>query len=51
MFKCNLSLGDIVVLTAAVRDLHAQYPGFFTTDVRTSFREPLGPQPLADEVG
>ena len=31
-----LSPGDIVMLTAAVRDLHKCYPGQFTTDVRTS---------------
>ncbi|HSF14849.1 MAG TPA: glycosyltransferase family 9 protein [Vicinamibacteria bacterium] len=30
------SPGDIVMLTAAVRDLHACYPGAFLTDVRTS---------------
>ncbi len=30
------SPGDIVMLTAAVRDLHACYPGEFLTDVRTS---------------
>ena len=30
------SPGDIVMLTAAVRDLHLCYPGEFTTDVRTS---------------
>lgn len=30
------SPGDIVMLTAAVRDLHAAYPGHFQTDVRTS---------------
>jgi ADP-heptose:LPS heptosyltransferase len=28
--------GDIVMLTAAVRDLHQAYPGQFLTDVRTS---------------
>jgi ADP-heptose:LPS heptosyltransferase len=32
----RLSPGDIVVLTAAVRDLHRAYPGEFLTDVRTS---------------
>jgi ADP-heptose:LPS heptosyltransferase len=32
-FQCP---GDIVMLTAAVRDLHALYPGEFVTDVRTS---------------
>lgn len=31
------SAGDIVMLTAAVRDLHATYPGEFLTDVRTPF--------------
>ena len=30
------SPGDIVLLTAAVRDLHAAHPGHFVTDVRTS---------------
>jgi ADP-heptose:LPS heptosyltransferase len=30
------SPGDIVMLTAAVRDLHRSYPGRFLTDVRTS---------------
>ncbi len=29
------SPGDIVMLTAAVRDLHARHPGRFVTDVRT----------------
>ena len=29
------SPGDIVMLTAAVRDLHRKYPGDFLTDVRT----------------
>ncbi len=32
------SPGDVVMLTAAVRDLHAAYPGQFATDVRTSAR-------------
>ena len=30
------SAGDIVMLTAAVRDLHRCYPDRFVTDVRTS---------------
>ncbi len=30
------SPGDIVMLTAAVRDLHRSHPGKFATDVRTS---------------
>jgi ADP-heptose:LPS heptosyltransferase len=35
ILKCGLSPGDIVMLTAAVRDLHRCYPGQFVTDVRT----------------
>jgi len=30
------SPGDILMLTAAVRDLHRAHPGGFLTDVRTS---------------
>jgi len=33
--KCRLSPGDIVMLTAAVRDLHLCCPGQFITDVST----------------
>src|SRR5688572_33316352 len=32
-----LSPGDIVMLTAVVRDLHKTYPETFLTDVRTSY--------------
>lgn len=35
ILKNLLSPGDIVTLTAAVRDLHKCYPGQFITDVRT----------------
>ena len=35
ILRCGLSPGDIVMLTAAVRDLHYWYPGRFLTDVRT----------------
>ena len=35
VLKCSLSPGDIVMLTAAVRDLHRCHPGQFVTDVRT----------------
>src|SRR5436190_1918007 len=35
ILKCGLSPGDIVMLTAAIRDLHLCYPGRFQTDVRT----------------
>jgi hypothetical protein len=36
LLKLFLSPGDVVMLTAAVRDLHRCYPGQFLTDVRTS---------------
>jgi hypothetical protein len=36
ILKNSQSAGDIVMLTAAVRDLHRCYPGRFLTDVRTS---------------
>ncbi|MCF7811969.1 glycosyltransferase [bacterium] len=39
IFKHHLSPGDIIMLTAAVRDLHRCYPGEFLTDVRTSCPE------------
>ena len=37
LLRCDLSLGDIVMLTAAVRDLHHCYPKQFLTDVVTPF--------------
>ena len=36
LFKHFRSPGDILMLTAAVRDLHLTYPNQFLTDVRTS---------------
>jgi ADP-heptose:LPS heptosyltransferase len=39
ILKNYLSPGDIVMLTAAVRDLHQCYPNEFLTDVRTSCAE------------
>lgn len=36
ILRNHQSPGDIVMLTAAVRDLHAAHPGAFLTDVRTS---------------
>ena len=45
--------GDILMLTAAVRDLHRCHPGKFLTDVRTPFpdlwRYNLYLTPLSDE--
>jgi hypothetical protein len=35
ILKCDFAVGDIVMLTAAVRDLHYWHPGEFLTDVRT----------------
>jgi hypothetical protein len=39
ILKNGMAPGDIVMLTAAVRDLHACYPGQFLTDARTSCME------------
>jgi ADP-heptose:LPS heptosyltransferase len=36
LLKCPLSPGDVVMLTAAVRDLHRAYPGRFLTGVNTT---------------
>src|SRR5207253_2486323 len=36
ILTCSLSPGDIVMMTAALRDLHLAHPGEFQTDVRTS---------------
>jgi len=36
IFRSFQSPGDILMLTAAVRDLHAAHPGRFETDIRTS---------------
>jgi ADP-heptose:LPS heptosyltransferase len=33
------SPGDILMLTSAIRDLHASYPGKFVTEMRTSCKE------------
>lgn len=33
------AVGDILMLTAAIRDIHRSYPGEFVTDVRTSCKE------------
>lgn len=37
ILKTELSPGDVLMLTAAVRDLHRTNPGCFQTDVRTHF--------------
>jgi hypothetical protein len=53
ILNTQLSLGDIVCFTAAVRELHRQYPDQFVTDVRTPFPQVwehnLDITPLADD--
>ena len=39
LLKCGLSPGDVVMLTAAVRDLHRAHPRRFIIDVRTTAPE------------
>src|SRR4051794_15739275 len=39
ILTCPLSPGDVVMMTAAVRDLHLAHPGEFRTDVRTPAME------------
>jgi len=39
ILRNDFSVGDIVMLTAAVRDLHRCYPDQFLTDVRTFYAE------------
>lgn len=36
LIRNHLSPGDILMLTAAIRDLHKAYPNLFSTDVETS---------------
>jgi ADP-heptose:LPS heptosyltransferase len=59
ILKSMLSPGDIVMLTVALRDLHAAHPGRFVTDVRTTvpalfennpFVTPLDPQDSGVEL-
>jgi len=39
ILKCSFAPGDTILLTAAVRDLHACYRRRFVTDVRTPYPE------------
>jgi ADP-heptose:LPS heptosyltransferase len=50
ILKCALSLGDIVMLTAAVRDLHVCFPGRFLTDVRTRCAELWENNPFVGKI-
>jgi hypothetical protein len=51
VFRCRLSLGDIVLLTAAVRDLHLHFPGRYCTDVRTCFPDLWTHNPYLTPLG
>lgn len=37
LLRCQLALGDVVLLTAVVRDLHRAYPGQLAIGVKTGF--------------
>ncbi len=39
ILRTDLCPGDIIMLTAAVRDLHQTYPNQYTTDVRTPHKQ------------
>lgn len=46
LLRCHLSPGDILMLTAAVRDLHRAFPGRYITAVETSAPELWENNPL-----
>lgn len=50
ILRSGLPPGDIVMLTAAVRDLHRSYPGQYQTDVRTHFPELWECNPFITEL-
>ena len=50
LIRNSLSVGDIVMLTAAVRDLHKAYPERFETQVQTSCCEIWENNPLVSAV-
>lgn len=50
ILTCELCPGDIVMLTAAVRDLHLNYPGWFQTDVRTTCPELWAHNPYLESI-
>ena len=47
LLRNHQSPGDVLMLTAAVRDLHAQHPGAFRTAVDTTAIALWDPNPLA----
>lgn len=50
LLKCHLSPGDIVMLTAAIRDLHKAHPGKFVTAVETTAPELWEHNPYISKV-
>jgi len=46
----QLSPGDVVMMTAVLRDLHHHYPNLFLTDVRTSCNELFEGNPYITEI-
>lgn len=51
VLKNGYSLGDVVMLTAAVRDLHRLHPNRFLTEVRTSYPELWSHNPFITGFG
>ena len=51
IFRCPLSLGDIVLLTAAVRDLQLHFPHSYRIDVRTCFPDLWKHNPYLTALG
>ena len=51
ILETSLCPGDVLMLTAAVRDLHLSCPGEFETDVRTPFPELWEYNPYLVEIG
>ncbi len=51
ILKCPLSPGDILMMTAAVRDLHIAHPGAFRTDVRTPAEQIWENNPYITRLG
>jgi ADP-heptose:LPS heptosyltransferase len=51
ILRCRLSLGDIVLLTAAVRDLQLHFPGSYRIDVRTCFPDLWAHNPYLTPLG
>ncbi len=51
ILQSHLALGDVVLLTAAVRDLHRLCPGRFETDVRTAFPAVWAHNPYLTRLG